>query len=57
MLEAAGCTLWYLPTYSPDYSPIELAFSKIKAELPVLRAFVGNATPSQARLVCVARSR
>jgi transposase len=25
--------LWYLPSYSPDYSPIELAFAKVKAEL------------------------
>jgi transposase len=33
LLEAHGCRLWYLPTYSPDFSPIELAFSKIKAEL------------------------
>lgn len=28
-----GCTLIYLPTYSPDYSPIELAFAQIKADL------------------------
>jgi transposase len=33
LLAARGCTLWYLPTYSPDFSPIELAFAKIKAEL------------------------
>lgn len=33
LLAARGCQLWYLPTYSPDYSPIELAFAKIKAEL------------------------
>ena len=26
-----GCRLLYLPAYSPDYNPIELAFSKIKA--------------------------
>jgi len=31
VIEAAGCALWYLPTYSPDLSPIELAFSKVKA--------------------------
>jgi transposase len=29
-LEAAGGQLVYLPAYSPDCSPIELAFAKIK---------------------------
>jgi transposase len=33
LLAARGCRLWYLPSYSPDFSPIELAFSKVKAEL------------------------
>jgi transposase len=33
LLAGGGCTVWYLPSYSPDYSPIELAFAKIKAEL------------------------
>ena len=33
VVAARGCRLWYLPTYSPDFSPIELAFAKIKAEL------------------------
>ena len=28
---AAGCQLVFLPAYSPDLSPIEEAFSKIKA--------------------------
>jgi len=32
-IEAAGCTLLYLPPYSPDLNPIELAFSKLKALL------------------------
>jgi transposase len=32
-IEGAGCTLWYLPPYSPDLNPIELAFSKLKALL------------------------
>lgn len=32
-IEAAGARLLYLPAYSPDYNPIEMAFSKIKALL------------------------
>lgn len=32
-VEAAGCTLHYLPAYSPDCNPIELAFSVMKAGL------------------------
>ncbi|MCG8353906.1 MAG: IS630 family transposase [Chloroflexales bacterium] len=33
LLAARGCRLWYLPSYSPDFSPIELAIAKIKTEL------------------------
>src|SRR3954464_222863 len=29
-IEQAGATLLYLPPYSPDLNPIELAFSKLK---------------------------
>lgn len=32
-IEAAGGTLLYLPAYSPDMNPIELAFSKLKSLL------------------------
>ena len=35
-IEAAGCDLWYLPTYprgSPDYNPIEKLWSKVKSWL------------------------
>ena len=32
-IEAAGCRLLYLPPYSPDLSPIEPAWSKMKARL------------------------
>ena len=32
-IEARGCQLRFLPAYSPDFSPIEEAFSKIKAAL------------------------
>jgi len=32
-IEAAGAALLYLPPYSPDFNPIEQAFSKLKAHL------------------------
>ena len=32
-IEAAGAQLLYLPPYSPDLNPIEMAFSKLKALL------------------------
>jgi transposase len=33
LIEAAGCYLVFLPTYSPDMNPIEQAFAKIKQAL------------------------
>ncbi|MBA2453488.1 MAG: IS630 family transposase [Chloroflexia bacterium] len=33
MIEACGCRVLFLPPYSPDFNPIELAFSKIKTAL------------------------
>ena len=33
LIESAGCELLYLPPYSPDFSPIEEAFSKVKGLL------------------------
>jgi transposase len=32
-IEAKGCRLLFLPAYSPDFSPIEEAFSKLKTAL------------------------
>ena len=32
-IEAVGAQLLYLPAYSPDFNPIELAFAKLKALL------------------------
>lgn len=32
-IEARGATLRYLPKYSPDLNPIEMPFSKLKADL------------------------
>ena len=31
LVDAAGCELLYLPTYSPDLNPIEHLFAKVKA--------------------------
>jgi transposase len=33
LIEGRGCELLYLPSYSPDFNPIEEAFSKIKGLL------------------------
>lgn len=33
LVEARGCKLLFLPPYSPDFSPIEEAFSKLKGLL------------------------
>ena len=33
LVEAAGCELLFLPAYSPDLSPVEEAFSKIKTRV------------------------
>ena len=33
LIEAAGATVRFLPPYSPDFNPIEKAFSKLKAML------------------------
>jgi transposase len=33
LIEGVGCELLYLPPYSPDFSPIEEAFSKVKGLL------------------------
>lgn len=32
-IEAAGCELRLLPSYSPDFNPIEQAFAKVKQAL------------------------
>ena len=49
-IERRGCTLLFLPPYSPDYTPIEQAFSKIKALLRGLGARVRDALLEAIRL-------
>ena len=38
LVEAQGARLIYLPPYSPDFNPIEVAWSKVKATLRRLKA-------------------
>jgi transposase len=38
LIEDKGCELVYLPPYSPDFNPIEEAFSKIKGFLRKVEA-------------------
>jgi transposase len=33
LIHACGCRVLFLPSYSPDFNPIELAFAEIKASL------------------------
>ncbi len=33
LIESCGCQVLFLPSYSPDFSPIEQAWSKLKAYL------------------------
>ena len=37
-IEAAGARLDFLPPYSPDFNPIEMAFSKLKSVLKKVAA-------------------
>ncbi len=38
IIEERGCELWFLPAYSPDFNPIEEAFSKAKGILKKAKA-------------------
>ena len=38
LIEERGCELVYLPAYSPDFNPIEEAFSKVKNRLRKAKA-------------------
>lgn len=60
LIEAAGCRLLFLPPYSPDFNPIEQAWSKLKTLLrgaaartrdvleAALRTFLDQITASDA---------
>jgi transposase len=49
-LAARGCDLLFLPPYSPDFTPIEQAFSKLKAILRGLGARTREALEEAVRL-------
>jgi transposase len=38
LIESRGCSLVFLPSYSPDFNPIEEAFSKVKTLLRKAKA-------------------
>lgn len=48
LVAAAGCTLRFLPAYSPDFNPIELTFSRLKAHL---RAVAGRTFDTVVRAI------
>jgi transposase len=56
-IEARHCTLLFLPPYSPDCTPIEQAFSKIKAILRGLGARTKEALQEAVRLALEAITR
>src|ERR1051326_7176755 len=51
-IEARGCQLLFLPSYSPDLSPIEDAFSKLKAFLRRVEARTQEALQEIGRASC-----
>lgn len=54
LLAARGCRLWFLPAYSPDLSPIELAIAKVKS---VLRSIGARTMEALSQAVATALSQ
>ena len=52
LIEAKGCHLLFLPAYSPDFSPIEEAFSKLKAVLRSIGARTREALQDALEYAC-----
>jgi transposase len=50
-IEARGAQLWFLPSYSPDLTPIEAAFSKLKT---LLRQAAARTAEALAQAIWVA---
>lgn len=53
LIEAAGAAVIFLPPYSPDFNPIELAWSKVKA---ILRSHAARSYEELENAVVVALS-
>ena len=53
-IEAIGATLLYLPPYSPDFNPIEMAFAKLKA---LLRGVAARTIPALWQTIAAALNR
>jgi len=51
---AAGASLRYLPPYSPDFNPIEMAFAKLKA---LLRGVAARTIPTLWQAIAAALDR
>ena len=52
LIEAQGCQVLFLPPYSPDFSPIEEAFSKVKAVLRGIGARTREALQEALEYAC-----
>lgn len=52
LIEAQGCQVLFLPPYSPDFSPIEEAFSKIKSVLRSIGARTREALQEALEYAC-----
>jgi transposase len=52
LIEAKACHLLFLPAYSPDFSPIEEAFSKLKAVLRSIGARTREALQDALEYAC-----
>jgi transposase len=55
LIEGAGCSVLFLPAYSPDFNPIEQAFAKLKQTLrgAAARTFAGVAAATGPALEAV----
>lgn len=58
LIEAKGAEVLFLPAYSPDFNPIEEAFSKIKALLKKAAARTrGTLVEAMGEALCAVMSR